>query len=181
MNQTQQWMSCFFLPLFLPSTQGFHIPGFDKWKSSYLLGVFPCKIWYFIILFLHYHCNKDSVGIDRLKHIYTDLMDSPSLANPNCSPTQHSHTASGSTPLNNPDTQSTTPSPVPSVSLSSNTTSSQQRCYPNIRPTTTYTGSRSKTPIPIAQVHHPILGIDFLQHFDMSMYVPANSSRERLP
>ena len=61
--------------------------------------------------------NEDSVSIDRLKPAYIDLTDSPSLANNNCSPTQHPYKASGSTPLNKPDQQPTTPSPIPSISL----------------------------------------------------------------
>ena len=61
----------------------------------------------------------------------------------------------------------------------SNATSGQQLRYPNIRPATTYTGSRSKTPIPIAQVHHPILGIDFLQHFDILVDVRSRKLIDR--
>ena len=110
-NQAQRWTPCLSLSHFSPSTQAFHIPGSDKWESSSLLGVFPCRLWSFIILFLHYHCNKDSLRIDRLKYANIDLTDSPSLANTYCSPTLHLSKASESTPLNNLDTQPMTLSP----------------------------------------------------------------------
>ena len=117
-NQAQRWTHCLSLSTFSLSTQAFHIPGSDKWESSSLLGVFPCRLWSFIILFLHYHCNRDSVGIDRLKHVYTYLTDSPSLAKPNSSPTRHLSKASGSTSLNQLDTQPMTLSPIPTMALS---------------------------------------------------------------
>ena len=62
--------------------------------------------------------NKDSVSVGRLKPAYIDPTDSPSLANPNCSPTQHPSKASGSTPLNKPDQQ-----PMLSISLHKQTRS----------------------------------------------------------
>ena len=79
--------------------------------------------------------NEDSVSIDRLKPAYIDLTDSSSLANNNCSPTQHPYKASGSTPLNKPDQQPTTPSPIPSISLPK-----QTRCGRTIRLPLRYTG-----------------------------------------
>ena len=50
--------------------------------------------------------NEDSVSIDRLKPAYIDLTDSISLANPNCSSTQHPSKASGSTTDQQPTRQS---------------------------------------------------------------------------
>ena len=82
--------------------------------------VLECKPKYFVI---GHHGIKDSMSVDRLKPADIGLTGSPSLANHNCSPTQHPSKSSGSTPLNKPDQQPTTPSPIPSISVPKQTRS----------------------------------------------------------
>ena len=88
--------------------------------------------------------------MDRLKPAHLDPTDSSSLANPNCSPTQHPSNASARPPINNPDTQATTPMPLASVSLSKQTRSSR-----TIRMPLRFTGVSRKTQHQIRRSKRP--------------------------